>query len=172
MATTRRGTAGPGFGETLFACARLLDDVAQAEVNREAGRRVLRPALVRLLPHLDARGIRPTVIARRVDVSKQAVGQALAELEARRFVEFVPDPTDGRARLVRLTAAGAAAFAHGRGVLAFFERALASRLGAARIAEAHRTLNDVMQVLVAWTGAGAPPRRACSSRRRRRSARP
>jgi DNA-binding MarR family transcriptional regulator len=146
----------PGFGDALFTCARLLDEIAQAEVNRVAGRRVIRPALVRLLPFLDRVGIRPTLLARRVDVSKQAVGQALAELEALALVEFVADPTDGRARRVRLTDAGAAAFAHGRGVLAFYERELAARVGVDVMSQLHRGLLRILAPLQQWAAEGAP----------------
>ncbi|HUU36395.1 MAG TPA: helix-turn-helix domain-containing protein [Vicinamibacterales bacterium] len=90
----------------MVECDRLLDDLAQAEVNREAGRRLLSPALVRLLPHLSRDGIRPTELARRVDVSKQAVGQWLRDLEAMAFVEMVGDPGDGRAPAGALDAGG------------------------------------------------------------------
>lgn len=151
-----RDAATAEFGPILFECARLLDEIAQAEVNRQAGRRVLTPALVRLLPHLSREGIRPTELARRVDVSKQAVGQALADLAARRLVELVPDPSDGRARLVRLTASGAAAYGHGRGVLAFYATALADRLGTARVVTLTGGLTDVLAVLQQWTAEGAP----------------
>jgi DNA-binding MarR family transcriptional regulator len=34
------------------------------------------------------------------------MGELVAELERRRYVERVPDPSDGRARLVRLTDEG------------------------------------------------------------------
>jgi DNA-binding MarR family transcriptional regulator len=151
-----RPAALAAFGPALFECARLLDEIAQAEVNRQAGRRVLTPALVRLLPHLSREGIRPTELARRIEVSKQAVGQALADLEVRRLVELVPDPSDGRARLVRLTASGAAAYDHGRGVLAFYASALGQRLGAARIAALTEGLTDALAVLQQWTVDGAP----------------
>lgn len=166
---TRRPSS-PGLGPLLFDCARLLDEVAQAEVNREAGARVLTPALVRLLPHLSTDGIRPTALARRVEVSKQAVGQLLGDLESRGFVEMVPDPDDGRARLVRLTAAGLAAFDHGRGVLAFYEAALAARVGLARIATLRDTLGRVLAVLAEWAAGGAPrraPARGSGGRRGR-----
>lgn len=153
-----RRPSSPGLGPLLFDCARLLDEVAQAEVNREAGARVLTPALVRLLPHLSTDGIRPTALARRVEVSKQAVGQLLGDLESRGFVEMVPDPDDGRARLVRLTPAGLAAFDHGRGVLAFYEAALAARVGLARIATLRNTLGLVLPVLAAWAAGDAPRR--------------
>lgn len=159
-----------GLGPLLFECARLLDDIAQAEVNREAGARVLTPALVRLLPHLSAEGIRPTELARRVEVSKQAVGQALGDLEGRGFVEMVSDPVDGRARLVRLTPRGLAAFDHGRDVLAFYESALAARVGRARIDTMRDTLGRVLPVLTEWAGGDAPrrePARAGRARRQR-----
>ena len=66
VAVSRRSPAvSPGLGPLLFECARLLDEIAQAEVNREAGARVLTPALVRLLPHLSVDGVRPTDLARR-----------------------------------------------------------------------------------------------------------
>lgn len=154
----RRPPSGhaPPLGPLLFECARLLDDIAQAEVNRQAGARLLTPALVRLLPHLSAEGIRPTEIARRIDVSKQAVGQALATLESQGFVEMIPDDADGRARLVRLTPHGLAAFEHGRGVLAFFESGLGERIGATRIEALRDTLDRVHQVLLDWTTHGAP----------------
>jgi DNA-binding MarR family transcriptional regulator len=151
-----RPAALAAFGPVLFECARLLDEIAQAEVNRQAGRRELTPALVRLLPHLSRDGIRPTELARRIEVSKQAVGQALADLASRRLVELVPDPADGRARLVRLTASGAAAYDHGRGVLAFYAAALGVRLGTARVAALTEGLTDALAVLQQWTADGAP----------------
>ena len=163
---TRRPPS-PGLGPVLFECARLLDDVARAEVNRQAGARVLTPALVRLLPHLTTAGVRPTELARRVDVSKQAVGQALGDLESRGFVEMVADPADGRARLVRLTASGLAAFDHGRDVLAFYEDALTRRVGAARMAALTDALARVHVVLAEWTASGAPSRAVGASNGRR-----
>jgi DNA-binding MarR family transcriptional regulator len=155
---SRQTSPSAGLGPVLFACARLLDEVAQAEVNREAGRRLLTPALVRLLPHLSREGVRPTELARRVDVSKQAVGQALRELERQKFVELVVDPADGRARLVRLTAAGAAAYAHGHDVLAFYETALATRIGSRQVAALREGLTRMLPVLQEWIAAGAPTR--------------
>ena len=167
LPTSRRAsTPRRGLGPLLFDCARLLDAVAQTEVNREAGRRVLTPALVRLLPHLSRDGIRPTELARRVDVSKQAVGQSLRELELMALVELVSDPGDGRARLVRLTPAGLAAFDHGRGVLGFYEVELAARVGPGRIRALRDALGSILAVLEAWTAQGAPRREAPPGRRR------
>jgi DNA-binding MarR family transcriptional regulator len=159
---TRRASTSAlnAFGPVLFECARLLDEIAQAEVNRQAGRRLLTPALVRLLPHLSTTGIRPTELARRVDVSKQAVGQSLAELVAMGLAELVPDPSDGRARLVRLTPVGDASYAHGRAVLRFYAEALAERIGESRVAELADGLAAALAVLQEWSSDNAPTSRA------------
>jgi DNA-binding MarR family transcriptional regulator len=165
-AMRRRTAPGPtlqaaqdgSFGHLLFTCARLLDELAQAEVNRAAGTRRARPALMRLLPFLDFEGIRPTELARRVDVSKQAIGKALAELEAQGLVERVADPGDARALLVRLTVAGGAAFAESLEVLALFEGELARRLGAGVVRSTFDGLRKMRGVLELWQGGGAPRR--------------
>lgn len=51
---------------------------------------------------------RQTDLARGLDVSRAAVTQRLADLSARGLVEVHPDPTDARANVVSLSAAGRA----------------------------------------------------------------
>ncbi len=155
---TSRATprSSPPLGPLLFECARLLDEIAQAEVNRQAGTRLLTPALARLLPYLSTTGVRPSEIAKRIDVSKQAVAQALATLRSLGFVAMTSDSADGRARLVRLTPRGLAAYEQGRSVLAFFERGLRNRVGSRRVDELRDTLDLVRAVLLDWTANGAP----------------
>jgi DNA-binding MarR family transcriptional regulator len=53
--------------------------------------------------NIDPEGTRLTVLAARAAMTHQAMGQLVAELEQRGVVERVVDPSDGRARLVRLT---------------------------------------------------------------------
>jgi DNA-binding MarR family transcriptional regulator len=59
-----------------------------------------------LLPHLDVDGTRITVLAERAGVTKQAVGQLVAELEQRGYLARSVDPADRRAVLVTFTDAG------------------------------------------------------------------
>lgn len=150
-------TPRPALGPLLIECARLLDVVAQAQVNHEAGDRIARPALMRLVPFLTREGIRPTELARQADITKQAVGQTLKACEAQGLVEFAADPSDGRAQLVRLTDDGEAAFRYGRSVLRHLEDELAGALGAAVIDQTTRGLDAMLPVLQAWID--APPRR-------------
>src|SRR5690349_10738908 len=99
-------------GQLLLKCARLLDERAVARINRQGPQVRLRPAHTGLLPHIDKEGTRLTELARRVGVTKQAVGQLVEDLERMGVVERAPDPLDGRARLVRFTDRGLQAIMH------------------------------------------------------------
>ncbi len=55
---------------------------------------------------IDPAGTRLTVLAARAGMTHQAMAKLVSELEERGIVERTPDPSDGRAKLVRLTAEG------------------------------------------------------------------
>lgn len=65
-----------------------------------------RPTYAAVFMWLGAGGDRISVLAERVGVSKQAMGETIAYLEQHGYVERIPDPTDGRAVLVRRTERG------------------------------------------------------------------
>jgi DNA-binding MarR family transcriptional regulator len=99
--------------QLLFKCARVLDERAIARVRERSGLTGLRTAHTSLFPHIDLEGTRLTELARRVDISKQAVAQLVDELVEMGGLERVPDPADGRAKLIR--------FAKRRGRLVLFD---------------------------------------------------
>jgi DNA-binding MarR family transcriptional regulator len=68
----------------------------------------LTPAFASVMPLLDAKGSRATVLAQRAGVTKQAMSQLVKMLEQRDYVEQAPDATDTRAKVVRLTKRGVA----------------------------------------------------------------
>ena len=68
----------------------------------------LTPAFASVMPLLDAKGSRATVLAQKAGVSKQAMSQLVKLLEQRDYVEQVADPTDTRAKVIRLTKRGIA----------------------------------------------------------------
>lgn len=119
------------LGQHLLRCARLLDALAVERVRQQTGLPI-RTAHTALVPHIDLDGTRPTEIARRLGVTKQAVAPLLDELEQMGLIERVPDPRDRRARLVRF--AGPDGMLHGLGVLGQLERELACALGEDRVA--------------------------------------
>ena len=87
-----------------------------------------------------------TALAEKVGITKQAVGQIVAELEQAGVLCRVPDPTDGRAKLVRFTAAGYRALLAGMGVLREVEDDLASELGETLMRRLNRDLARVLAV--------------------------
>ena len=64
------------------------------------------PTFHPIFENLDPGGTRLTTLASRTGLTHQSVGEVVDQLVRRGFVERVPDPEDGRARLVVLTDAG------------------------------------------------------------------
>lgn len=126
--------------QLLFKCARLLNERAIARVNQRGSTSPLRPAHTSLFPHIDFDGVRITELARRLDISKQAVSQSVAELEELGVVELLSDPADARAKLVRFTSKGAEGIAQGLRVLGELERELETQIGKRRMRALHQAL--------------------------------
>jgi DNA-binding MarR family transcriptional regulator len=92
--------------------------------------------------HLDADGTRPAEIARRAGISRQAVGQTVAQMKQQGLVKLAPDPSNRRARLVQPTAKGRKALERsGTGAQAA-EKALAKRIGAGRVKSLREALEQ------------------------------
>jgi DNA-binding MarR family transcriptional regulator len=134
-------------GQLLLKCARLLDEVAIARVNRQAGTPALRPVHTRLFPHIDFEGTRLVDHAAKLGVTKQAVSPWVAELAEMGVVELIPDPEDGRAKRVRFTSQGVAAIHHGLGILRGIETELASAVGQRRLDALRSTLAALVPLL-------------------------
>lgn len=82
---------------------------AETEIYRalaEEGHDDLTLAQGRLAARIDEGGSRLTTLAESAQVTKQTAGYLVDQLERLGYVERVPDPEDGRARLVRISAKG------------------------------------------------------------------
>ncbi len=132
------------LGQVLFRAARLYNELAVSRV-REAFP-AFKLAHTQLLPHLSHEGIRPTELARRVGTSKQAIAPLVEELVAAGVIERAPDPSDGRAHRLRITARGREAMAHGLGVLGALAGELEPELGRERMERLH---DDLLALLAA-----------------------
>mgnify|MGYP001826017013 FL=1 len=116
------------LGNLLLRSARLFD--ALAFERWSAGHPSIRRAHLQLMPHLDLAGTRITELARRAEISKQAVGQLVTDMEAGGYVERVPDPSDQRAKIVVLTKRGRDAVIEGLAVFDALKNELIAELGA------------------------------------------
>lgn len=112
----------------------------------EAGFTDLLPAHLMVLQYPGPDGERPSTLARRAGMSKQAMNQLLSSLEQLGYIERVQDARDGRARIVRVTGRGALAMTTIRRIVAELEREWAGALGAARFAEFKSTLDTLRQM--------------------------
>lgn len=130
-------------GQLLIRTARLFNERAVARGPTLRGLD-LRPAHTALFPHLTLEGTRLTALAAKMGVTKQAVGQVVAELEQAGVLCRVPDPSDGRAKLVRFTTEGYDALLAGFSALHEIEAELAADLGEALM---HRLNRDLAKLL-------------------------
>jgi len=74
-------------------------------------------------------GVRPGVLAERAGISKQAMNQLLRSLEGLGYLARSAAPDEGRARIVRLTKRGRAAYEKIHEILRDIEREWSTELG-------------------------------------------
>jgi DNA-binding MarR family transcriptional regulator len=111
----------------MFVSYRAMDERVQ-EAMRDAGYDVT-VAQARLAQRIADDGTRLTELAERAQVTKQTASILVAALEREGLVERVPDPDDGRARLIRLSARGRQAAQRAMEVVIGVEREWAEHLG-------------------------------------------
>jgi DNA-binding MarR family transcriptional regulator len=92
------------------------------------------------------RGSRLTDLAERSGLTKQAVGEAVAELERKGYLQRVPDPEDGRAKIIRLTERGREACVTGHHLFEEIEREWAEQLGEDVVACLRRAAEQIAEL--------------------------
>jgi DNA-binding MarR family transcriptional regulator len=128
-------------GQLLMKCGRLFNDMGVEAMRNEMGFEGLRAAHTNLFPHIDLDGTRLTDLAKRVGISKQAVGQLVDELEEMGALERAPDPNDGRAKLICFAREGGkSVLLRGLAVLGELEADMEAHIGTRRMKELHRAL--------------------------------
>lgn len=136
------------------ALADLLDDCYRAmngaiiERLAASGHDAIRPAHAKVFEHIGQDGARVVDMAVAAQITKQSMGELVRDLEVAGYVERVPDPADGRAKIVRLTAEGWKAVAIAVEVLDGLHAQLLARLGERRHRVLLNALSDVLDELV------------------------
>jgi len=91
-------------------------------------------------------GARPSELAARLRISKQALNYLLGELERLGYLERHPDPDDLRSKRVVLTSRGNSLIGVIREAVADLETAWAQQLGPNRFAELRRLLLELNEL--------------------------
>ena len=116
-----------------------------AAAMRAAGHGWFTEARAGLLGHISRNGIRQSALIDRSAISKQAVQQLLDGLEAEGVVQRLPDPRDGRGKLVGYTSKGLDALRDGDRIKLQIERRYIERIGQQHFA----ALMDALRALEA-----------------------
>jgi DNA-binding MarR family transcriptional regulator len=131
----------PQLARLLLAAHRTLSADLADELD-ERGWPDIRASQAALVLNVDRRsGTRLTELARRAGVTKQAMMIVVDELEVRGLVRRTPDPEDGRAKVVRLTARGRTFAAECRRAVAAVEARARRTLGGRRYDGLRETLD-------------------------------
>ncbi|WP_280405566.1 MarR family winged helix-turn-helix transcriptional regulator [Nocardia brasiliensis] len=112
----------------------------------ESGYGDLTVAQGRIVAQIGAEGTRLTELAERAQVTKQTAGFLVDQLERAGYVERVADPSDGRARLVRLTARGRAGATYANSVAEQVQTEWAEELGTASMRQLRRTMTRLRAI--------------------------
>ena len=107
-------------------------------------------AQARVLQRVGRDGSRLTELAAQAQVTKQTAGFLVDQLQQHGYVQRVPDPSDGRARLVRLGPRGRAAVALAAPVVAEVEAEWTAHLGPEAMAALRSALVRLREVTDPW----------------------
>jgi DNA-binding MarR family transcriptional regulator len=103
-----------------------------------------KPAHSAVFAQIVPEGSRLTDLARGANMSPQAMGELVDELEQLEYVVRHPDPTDRRAKLIVLTPKGRDCIAAGTATIDHIEQQLTERLGERGHRELRRLLTKVL----------------------------
>ncbi len=119
---------------------RIVEGVAAAAVAQ-------RPAHSAVFAHIDLDGgTRLSRLAARANVTPQAIGELVDDLERAGYVTRQPDPDDRRAKRIVLTRRGVACVRAGQRTIADLEARLSRALGSTRYGELHATLAAILEL--------------------------
>lgn len=129
----------------LFVAYRAMETRAMTAA-KDAGYTDITLAQARIGQRIGPAGTRLTDLAEQAQVTKQTAGFLVDQLERAGYVERVPDPADGRARLIRLSARGAGVAAVANAEVALVEREWEDHLGAAAYRDLRTALLKLREV--------------------------
>jgi DNA-binding MarR family transcriptional regulator len=89
-------------------------------------------------------GQRPSALAARSGMSRQAINHLVSHLERAGYLERYTDPADHNSRLIRLTASGRRLYERIEAVAATIEAEWAEQVGSRRLEELRATLSDLL----------------------------
>ena len=140
-----RTPSTPTMATLLLQTFQCLIEQLVAELDN-AGYHDIRSAHSRVFEHLPARGARVARMAEAAQMTQQSMTELVQYLERLGYVERSPDPSDGRAKLVRLTRSGKKLSAKGTAIMSKIDASWEAGLGKGRMREMRSALTDVLEL--------------------------
>jgi len=147
-------TDQPHVGVLFFVAHRAMEQRVLARA-REAGHPVT-VAQGRVASRIGPDGTRLTELADAAQVTKQTAGFLVDQLEKAGYVERVPDPSDARARLVRMAPRGREVVALAREVEAEVRQEWEAHLGVEELVRLEQTMARLREITDPYAP-GTPP---------------
>lgn len=133
------------LGLLLFIPYRAMESRVFAALA-EAGFGDVTPAQARVFQRIAPGGSRLTDLAEQAQITKQSAGFLVDQLERAGYVERAPDPTDARARLVRVSERGARSIPIAAAVVAEVEAEWEAHLGKQRARQLREALTRLREI--------------------------
>lgn len=150
-------TEQPNIGLLLFIPYRALGARVFTALAA-AGFDDITPAQGQVFQNIGPDGTRLTELAARAMVSKQNASALVDQLERSGYVWRTPDPTDGRARLIRVAERGAASIPVAVRAIAEIEAEWTAHLGTVDMAHLRRLLARLREITDPYTDPPDQPR--------------
>ena len=141
-------------GESTFNLAALLRIPFQALVEELHARQEdttfgdIRPAHTIIFALVGAEGMRISELTARAQTTKQVMNYLLNTVEKNGYIERIPDPTDGRSKIVRLTERGLQASRTGRQIIFDIESEWTEKFGEEEMRQLRSLLERLVGILL------------------------
>jgi DNA-binding MarR family transcriptional regulator len=135
----------PNTGLLLYLPYRWLENRVIDALAR-AGHTDITVAQMKIVQRIGPDGTRLTELAEQAQVTKQTAGFLVDQLEKAGWVERVPDPSDKRARLVRIAARGREVMPVAAAAVAEVEAEWTAHLGKQRMTQLRRILTQLREI--------------------------
>jgi len=118
----------------------------------EEGYGEIRSSHSRVFEHLPAEGARVARMAEAAQMTQQSMTELVEHLERLGYLQRSPDPSDRRAKVVRLTKSGEKLSAKGDAIMGRIDASWEAHLGKDRMREMRSALSDVLELCGARPG--------------------
>ena len=113
----------------------------------DAGFGDVRPTHTIIFAHVGPEGMRLNELAERAQMSKQVINYLVSAVEEMGYVERIPDPEDGRGKIVRLTEKGLINSQTGRQIIQDIENEWTAKIGEEGMRELRRLLEQLTETV-------------------------